>query len=303
MSKPRKKVRVLHDLVIDEVSSVSRGAGEGCLVALAKAHRDETAAKFAAIFSKPRRTFGGYDPRGLKKYGKPSRDDDAPRFSSHDDDTDELSRRGNVTDDDDNTGGTPQGAATRHIHELANLLLESAPSLSRQDVLHWLLHNRKGRALALAFFNKREDHDMNYLGNDMVLVAKGAIENGNTNFTREDFYKAIDLRAQLDRRAGETREQAFARCATATDEGQLLMKAMRFASDSIYPSTARAVSDTSGSSSHTPNDAYAELLQKADTLRRRDSSLSQAQAFAKVYADSANVEIVKRERAENRPRA
>jgi hypothetical protein len=49
--------------------------------------------------------------------------------------------------------------------------------------------------------------------------------------------------------------------------------------------------------------ALDELNTKADELRKKETGLSQAQAFAKVYADPANAEIVKRERAENRPTA
>ena len=47
--------------------------------------------------------------------------------------------------------------------------------------------------------------------------------------------------------------------------------------------------------------AYDELMAKAEELRKADSKLTQAAAFAKVYEDPANVEIVKRERGENRP--
>jgi hypothetical protein len=49
--------------------------------------------------------------------------------------------------------------------------------------------------------------------------------------------------------------------------------------------------------------ALAELKAKADALRKRDSSLTEAQAFLRVYEDVSNIDIVKRERAENRPHA
>lgn len=49
--------------------------------------------------------------------------------------------------------------------------------------------------------------------------------------------------------------------------------------------------------------AYDELVAKADELRKKDTSLTKEQAFAKVYADPANAEIAKRERSENRPHA
>lgn len=49
--------------------------------------------------------------------------------------------------------------------------------------------------------------------------------------------------------------------------------------------------------------AYDELVAKADELRKKDTNLTKEQAFAKVYADPANADIAKRERAENRPHA
>jgi hypothetical protein len=47
--------------------------------------------------------------------------------------------------------------------------------------------------------------------------------------------------------------------------------------------------------------AYDELVGKADELRKTETSLTKEQAFAKVYADPANAELVRRERGENRP--
>jgi hypothetical protein len=57
-------------------------------------------------------------------------------------------------------------------------------------------------------------------------------------------------------------------------------------------STGTAVGDDS---------AHAQLTAKAAELRKSDPKLSEAQAFAKVYQDPANVALAKRERAENRP--
>jgi hypothetical protein len=49
--------------------------------------------------------------------------------------------------------------------------------------------------------------------------------------------------------------------------------------------------------------AYDELSTLAKNLVSKDPTLTFAKAFAKVYEDPANVEIVKRERGENRPAA
>lgn len=47
--------------------------------------------------------------------------------------------------------------------------------------------------------------------------------------------------------------------------------------------------------------AYDELVAKATELRKSEPKLTPAAAFAKVYEDPANIEIVRRERGENRP--
>lgn len=49
--------------------------------------------------------------------------------------------------------------------------------------------------------------------------------------------------------------------------------------------------------------AYDELVTKADELRKKETSLTKEQAFAKVYADPANADLARRERSENRPSA
>jgi hypothetical protein len=47
------------------------------------------------------------------------------------------------------------------------------------------------------------------------------------------------------------------------------------------------------------DDALDEITEKAQALRRRDPSLTEAQAFTKAYTDPANVELRKRERRQN----
>jgi hypothetical protein len=56
----------------------------------------------------------------------------------------------------------------------------------------------------------------------------------------------------------------------------------------------------SGNTDATPHDA---IMAKAHELRKNDPKLTIEQAYAKAYADPANAEIAKRERAQNRPAA
>lgn len=59
----------------------------------------------------------------------------------------------------------------------------------------------------------------------------------------------------------------------------------------------------SGSGTGVVSTAYDELAALAKTLQKADTKLSFPAAFAKVYEDPANIEIVKRERDQNRPAA
>ena len=98
-------------------------------------------------------------------------------------------------------------------------------------------------------------------------------------------------------------------------DGATLQKAYRGDKDSVdklvgYIKSANAAAkaaglfkELGGAGGDNAATAYDELMAKADELRKKDTSLTREQAFAKVYGDPANAELTKRERAENRPRA
>jgi hypothetical protein len=101
----------------------------------------------------------------------------------------------------------------------------------------------------------------------------------------------------VERRQGETREQAFARVfGAADDDGLMLRKAV--AACRRFPATASAAAPAHKATSG--NSALDELTAKAEQLRAQDRSLTAAQAFAKVYTASENSELAQRERAEAR---
>lgn len=62
----------------------------------------------------------------------------------------------------------------------------------------------------------------------------------------------------------------------------------------------REIGTTKG---RTSDDAYDELMVKAEELRKSQPHLSVAQAFEKVYTDPANGKLIAKERAQNRPNA
>lgn len=80
-------------------------------------------------------------------------------------------------------------------------------------------------------------------------------------------------------------------------------KLLGFVKSAIETAKVGGVFKEFGSSSGTGvvTSAYDELAAKAKELQKADSKLSFSQAFAKVYEDPNNIEIVKKERADNRP--
>ncbi len=98
---------------------------------------------------------------------------------------------------------------------------------------------------------------------------------------------------------GETLLKAYAGDKAAIDKLLDLVKASTTQAKEagLFKEFGSAHDDGSNTS------AYGQLVAKAAELRKADPKLTDAQAFAKVYADPANVELAKRERLENRPAA
>lgn len=97
---------------------------------------------------------------------------------------------------------------------------------------------------------------------------------------------------------GEVLMKAYAGDKASVDKLAELLKA------ATAQAKAAGLFSEFGSSSGTANgdtSAYGQLQAKAAELRKKHPELTEAQAFAKVYSDPANVTIAKAERAENRP--
>ena len=63
----------------------------------------------------------------------------------------------------------------------------------------------------------------------MIEIAERVAKGMPTSYTKADFYRELDERAQRERKPGETREQAFARYATTDPDGRSLFAAHRVA--------------------------------------------------------------------------
>jgi predicted Fe-S protein YdhL (DUF1289 family) len=123
-----------------------------------------------------------------------------------------------------------------------------------------------------------------------LVVSRAIIDSDEPGLTEQEFTKIIKSCALRDRRSGETDAQAFTRLFEGGDEESRTIRAAHQLTKRFYPKPSQAALK-----------AYGELVAKADELRRKETGLTREQAFAKAYTDPANLEIVKRERAENRP--
>jgi hypothetical protein len=216
------------------------------------------------------------------------------------DDEEEDDRR--VVDD---PGEEEDEAASAHKHfidVLAGLVVDGSEGrVTRPTALHWLLHHRDGAALVRRLHHKKRLLKKETPMNDtlsavakkygVAAVCKHIVDRGSSNISEHDLVKVVA--DTVTRLPGETREQAFVRAFSADDEEGL---AMRKAVQVLKRHPKAELAPRGGT-------ALAELKAKADALRKQDSSLTEAQAFARVYSAPENVEIAKRERAENRPRA
>jgi hypothetical protein len=150
-----------------------------------------------------------------------------------------------------------------------------------------------------------------------LLVAKAVVEDGyvTKNFTREDFRVEIQKRAEAVRKTGESPDQAFARFATTDPDGQVLMRAMRKASDSPtrgsylegrQPNTAslqpRVVSGPEAFRVNEPRSALALLHELVERQSQLQPGRSKESIFAELY-ERDHDGLASRERLENRPGA
>jgi hypothetical protein len=130
---------------------------------------------------------------------------------------------------------------------------------------------------------------------DLVPIAKRVVAGEPTAFEKRDFYAAIESGAAEIRKADESPEQAFARFCQDDPRGQILLKAHKMAKGADYRPEPEPVQMLPESP------AYAKLCRKATKLAKREG-LTEAQAFAKVYEDPANRELVEADRIAHRGR-
>jgi hypothetical protein len=307
MPQPR---RVLRNLKIAEVSTVDKGAGEGTRVVLRK--RDDPAAVYRKIFGAE--TLRDMLDRAAASPSLPrfKQDDseDEDRLREEEDaaareeeqeeaDEEEDARRAAL---DDGGGDGNSFGKDHNASRVADLLVEASQGrLSKPAALWWLIHHRAGAATLRRLTQKREvipmprEQELSAIAKRFGIeaIAKKLVTEGAGGISEFEITKLIQ----------EAASRAYPELKPAVgftkiyEDSVLLRQAVAVCK--TFHVTAGAPRAAAGGT--VSGSALDELLSKAAELKKREPGLTPAQAFARVYSAPENVEIAKRERAENRP--
>jgi hypothetical protein len=234
-----------------------------------------------------------------KSFAADARGDDAT-------DEDDQNRIEDDEEDDDGAGGGDGdiGENDRHaLEKLADLLVASGSHADKASALNFLLHDKRGTALAQR--HKREDASMSseqhfekaLRDHGVVAVCKTAVDQGFVPCSEHALTEALTKYAVEQFKL--PRERAFAKL--YNDElvvRQAIQVAKAFPNQvTVTPvfvggQEARDVND--------PKSALAQINALVEEARKRAPfKKTTAQLFAEVYRD--NPELAAREREENRP--
>jgi hypothetical protein len=206
---------------------------------------------------------------------------------------------------DRNGGGSKDdsvGKADHHASTVADLLVEAGSFPHRAAALTHLLHKPSGRAL-LASLHKAAKTEKEQPMESIVKIVKDAgfiavakvmaDESRSYGLTEAEFVELATEDA-VKKFPDKTPDAAFSQMFTDNGADGLAIRRAHRVVRAEQLGTAHAKAADRGSKS-----AYAELMHKAREYRATHPELSEAQAFAKVYAAPANSELAKRERQES----
>jgi hypothetical protein len=215
-------------------------------------------------------------------------------------------------EDDDETGSNDH-----HASKVADMLVEAGSHSDRASALAWLMHHKDGQALLdrMKKGDTMKKDNWQSIAKDYGVIAVAKLINADNDAHGITEAELVDLIGKHDPKAGESAAQTFARNYEANIE---LRKAVQLTKAfpnmavvtprvvggaDAFPSTARSdgssPSHAEGNLDATP--ALEELNRLVEEQRKLAPFKSTAQLFAAVYSDPANRDLVKRERAENRP--
>lgn len=274
--------RILSNLTINEVSSVDKGAGEGVRVMLMK-RADAKTGDIEMTEAEMQALVGKAATEAVTK----ALADANKTF------TEELAKR-----DREITLLKMTDAQKAYMSQCGEATQKSFAAMTAADMDKYMAANpirKAAEPVTVDDLAKRDD-----------VVAKLLASN-------EALQKRLDAADHKDKLV-EFGKRAKELGLTADGDAELMMKAYggdaeaqtKFeARQATVLKALRAQTDTSvifhefGTAKGGTGDAYQELTAKAAELRKAKPDLSQEQAFAKVYEDPANAEIVKRQKLED----
>jgi hypothetical protein len=232
-------------------------------------------------------------------------DDDREKFRNmaREEREDEDQDEGDDGDDGDDDGERAKG---HRLDKLADLLVESGSHASRADALDFLLHDRRGTALAQR--HKREEPNMPTnlqkaflkARGDAVAFCKGVVDRGNADGVDEHALTALlTAHARKMFPAAKTDAIAFAKLYEAEETVRRAVGlAKAFPSQMVV--TPVFVGGQEARDVNDPKSALSQLNELVEEQRKRSPAKSTAQLFAQVYA--MRPDLAAQERRENAPR-
>ena len=205
-----------------------------------------------------------------------------------------------------------RGTRDHHVSRLADLLCEASDGeVDRAQALNWLLHHRDGRAL-VAQLHKREMKGappMNRADQLEGLVRKcgsfvGLCKSIAAGRHRDITERELSLLAKgyaMKRFPELTGDAAFAKAygdARSSGEARAFWDACEALKQAGFMPTRLDDEDEEDDEENGEDiDALDEINEKAAALRKRDPSLTSAQAFTKAYEQ--NPELARKERRQH----
>lgn len=268
--------RKLTKLVVNEISLVDRGAGEGVRVLYSK--RNHTPRnRFEEMFRQ-------IDFSKVKIAPQPVVDEQDP-------------------DNGDDIGDT-DAKLSPQLEQHVNAMTVAMPQLSRQTAAYWLLHTASGRALAehLSSTTKRKETPMTRAeeirdlcdfakrDNGTTAIAKHIITKGTTTLTEHEFTTALMSHCSLHKRDDESAAGAFARLIESDRDIRTAYGICKG-----YPNMmdVEPVSVEVGSSATADDSAkaFSQLQELIAEQRKRSPTLTDTKLYELVFA--ANPALVK----------
>jgi hypothetical protein len=292
---PRRPVRVLRNLRIDEVSAVDVGAGKGVKIVLMKRADDEPpldARSKGPLEKWERAQRREAERREFEEREKliKGRERGAELFKHY------LAKAEVAADRDVSENPRHAPVVEHHASKVADLLVEAGSFPTREQALAHLLHHKDGAALLRRLSKQKDTSAMSdnwtSIAKDhgVIAVAKHVVENGAGSLDEHTFTKLITEHAQREH-PDMTPEAAFAKVFTAqTPDGALLRKAHAVTKDlmSLEPVFVGGedARDVNGAQK-----AYEQLMNMAEEQRARAPWKTVAQLFSELMQDPKHAEL------------